>query len=416
MNSNSALLALFLPFTPLLGSDLPGVDQTVPTAVPSATPTVSPKTILPAGPKDQDQGQLPGLTVKDGEFFLHGKPYRGMGVNYYDLFQRVLKNPADHSSLEGLDTLAKAGVPFVRYAGPYGAKDWQHYLSDKEGFFAAMDQVVKTAETSGIGLIPSLLWEPTLNEIVGEHGDAWGDSKSRTIELMRSYVTEMVKRYKDSPAIWAWEMGNEWNLKVDLPNAPQRRKPGQTERDDLTSKSVSVLNSEFCSTIRAVDSMRPIITGDSHPRSDAWHNTHENNWHKDYEEQWKEMLLRDSIASTDTLGIHLYADEDPKASLGEWTSGYSDYISHLKKVAQEKRVPIFIGEFGLAEDSKLAQDQIKERFTQLLNAIEQGGIDLSAVWVYDFPGQKDTWNITFTNPRAYMLEEVIAANKRLNQK
>ena len=197
------------------------------------------------GEAPQSTASSPGLSVKNGRFLLHGKPYRGVGANYFDLFLRILRNPADHSSLEGLGTLAKAGVPFVRFGGPYFTKEWQKYLSDKEGYFAVMDQVVKSAESNGIGLIPSLFWRPDLPELVGEHGNAWSDPKSRTMALMRAYVTEMVTRYGNSPAIWAWEMGNEWSLKADLPNAAQLRKPGKEERDDLTSSEVGMALSEF---------------------------------------------------------------------------------------------------------------------------------------------------------------------------
>ena len=68
----------------------------------------------------------------------------------------------------------------------------------------------------------------------------------------------------------------------------------------------------------------------------------------------------------------------------------------------------------MGERPDLPQEQVRERFTGLLKAIEQGGVDLAAVWVYDLPSQNKDWNITFTNSRAYMLTEVIAANKRMN--
>ena len=36
---------------------------------------------------------------------------------------------------------------------------------------------------------------------------------------MRTYAREVVSRYVNSPAIWGWEFGSEYNLSVDMPDA-----------------------------------------------------------------------------------------------------------------------------------------------------------------------------------------------------
>ena len=41
--------------------------------------------------------ELPGLTVREGQLWRQGKPYRGVGANYFSLFSRVLKDPTDTS-------------------------------------------------------------------------------------------------------------------------------------------------------------------------------------------------------------------------------------------------------------------------------------------------------------------------------
>src|SRR5690606_25867933 len=81
------------------------------------------------------------------------------------------------------------------------------------------DAFVQAAEEEGIGLIPSLFWQiNTIPDIVFEPINKWGEPDSDTIKFMRTYTREVVSRYKDSPAIWAWEFGNEMNLEVDLPH------------------------------------------------------------------------------------------------------------------------------------------------------------------------------------------------------
>ncbi len=354
-----------------------------------------------------------GLSVQDGKFFLQGRPYRGVGVNYYDLFTRLSAKPGDLTTLENLATIARAGVPFARFnAAGFTTRDWENYLADPNAHFATMDRVVRAAEQAGIGLIPSLFWTSNLCKAVGERKEAWGDPKSRTFAAMQAYTKAMVARYIDSPAIWAWEFGNEWNLNADLPNAKDQRKPGEDERDDLKNTQLSVALDGFASAVRALDPRRPIMTGHSHPRAAAWHNTHEKSWKPDSYEQWQEVLSVENPAAFDTVGIHIYADTEANEACGKWTSGWPDYLSRLKSYAAATKRPLFIGEFGLAEGGKFSPEQVKVRFRDILTAMNANGTDLAAVWVFDLPSQSKDWSITFTNARAYMLEDVIAANRQ----
>ena len=362
-------------------------------------------------------GYSQGLKSEGGVFYLNGKPYRGVGINYYDLFTRISAKPSNESTLVGLRQLAKAGIPFVRFnAGGFSERDWQRYLKDPKEFFASFDRVVRTAEEAGIGLIPSFFWNPILQKTVGERREAWGDPNSQTIALMRRYVADVVGRYKNSPAIWAWELGNEWNLIADLPNAASFRKEGEDERDDLHSQQMAVAIKEFAAAVRKLDARRALITGHSHPRAAAWHNTAERSWKPDSFEQWKEVILRANTDAMDTIGVHIYGDTEAPETGGKWSTDWADYLIKLRSVADEKKLPIFIGEFGLAEGGKRDREQVKERFHELLKAMEDARVDLAAAWVYDLSNQEGNWNITFNNDRAYMLDDVIAANKRWNDK
>jgi hypothetical protein len=76
-----------------------------------------------------------GLQVEDGHFYKDGQVYRGVGANYFDLFRRVMREPTNTTSLAGLERLSKAGIPFVRFAGPFSAQEWKLYLENKEEYF-----------------------------------------------------------------------------------------------------------------------------------------------------------------------------------------------------------------------------------------------------------------------------------------
>lgn len=356
--------------------------------------------------------EKPGLTLKDGRLFREGHPYRGVGCNYFDLFLRVLNNPDNTTSLTGLERLAEAGIPFVRFSGPYSAKEWRFYRDNKEEYFRRFDRVVRAAEKCGIGLIPSLFWTLSLSDLLGEPRDQWGNPQSRTLQVMRQYTDEVVGRYKDSPALWAWEFGNEINLKVDLPNAAQFRPKNGTARDDTTSAHMVTMLSEFAKAVRKQDAWRPIFSGHSHPRMYAWNNTASRSWKPDTQAQAREIILRDNPGPLNTIGIHFYGDQPVKTELGEWAANRLHYLDWLRDVADQAKRPLFVGEFGLAE----RKDDVAERlvFEALLAEMEEAGVDLAAFWVYDLPKQGGSWNASFDNERAYMIALTAEANRRWN--
>ena len=356
--------------------------------------------------------ERPGLSVRSGELVLAGQRYRGIGANYFDLFLRVLHDPTNSSSLRGLEQLSEAGIPFVRFATAFNERDYRSYLANREGYFQRLDQVVKAAERCKVGLIPSLLWNLDLPDAVGEHRDQWENPKSKTIGTMRQYVGDIVRRYKDSPAIWAWEFGNEPNLSVDLPNAIRFRRKDGTERDDLKSQHMVAAITEFASEVRRQDTWRPIFSGNSHPRPSAWHNTHERNWKVDSPEQSRLMILRDNPACLGTLTVHFYGERDERGKLTVWTTNRLEWLHWLKGLAREEQRPLWVGEFGVRAGNDA---DAHAAFERMLGDFEAAKVDLAAFWVFDLDGQKDTWSVTRTNDRAFMLRMASEANRRWNR-
>ena len=131
--------------------------------------------------------ELLGLTLGSGGAVIKGgKPYRGVGMNYFSCFNRTLHNPADTSYEAGFRVLAEYHIPFVRFcATGFYPNDMKLYQKDREAYFRLMDGVVRAAETNGIGLIPSLFWyNATVPDLVGEHLDQWGNTNSKTITFI----------------------------------------------------------------------------------------------------------------------------------------------------------------------------------------------------------------------------------------
>ena len=346
-----------------------------------------------------------GLTVSaKGVLLREGRPYRGIGVNYFSAFYRTLHDPGDTSYEAGFRTLHDLHIPFCRLmGGGFWPNEQRLYHDDPHEFFRRFDAVVRSAERSHVGLIPSLFWnEATVPDLVGEPVSAWADPKSKTRKYMRGYVRDVVGRYRRSPAIWGWEFGNEFNLSVDLPNATEHRPQiavalgtpaTRSARDEVTYEDIRAAFAAFAQEVRRYDPDRLLSTGDSFPRESAWHNWKEKTWVADTPAQAALMLRLDNPAPTDVISVHAYGDS----------------VAALRADAALSRKwgkPLFVGEFG-------APGKSEAEFRSILKAIEDAEVPLASLWVYDLPSQDADFNVTASNGRAYQLRAVSEANARL---
>ena len=349
----------------------------------------------------------PGLTQRDGVVFKDGQSYRGVGINYFDCFLRTLNDGNDTSYDVGFATLAAKGIPFACFcATGFWPRDMKLYQTDRTEYFRRLDGVVKSAEKHGIGLVPSLFWlHACVPDLVGEPMDQWANPQSKTQAWMREYVREVVTRYRDNPAIWAWELGNEYSLSASLPNAKEHRPTAhaslgtpetRSERDDLSFAMVRVAFAEFGKAVREHDPARLILTGDSFPRPSAWHQEHENKWTNDTPEQFAEMLTLANPDPITAISLHAYEDDDQR-------------FAAAMDVSRKLNKPIFVGEFGAPGETP--EDAAKCR--RLLKAIVDHHIPLAALWVFDLKSQKD-FSVTADNSRSWQLEAIAEVNSRLH--
>lgn len=363
------------------------------------------------------------LTVRDGKFFLHGEPCRCIGVNYFDPFLRMLgpKKAGGMDYKEGLRILEEKKIPFLRFnCGGFYPKDWKMYRENPEEYFRLLDEFVHEAEARHIGLIPSLFWTFfTIPGIVGEPLNAWGNPASKTHAFMHKYVSEVVGRYKDSPAIWGWEFGNEYMLEADLPAAQQKGlarwfqpglgmpdKPGPD--DHLTSPVIRTAYREFAKAVRAIDPVRPVFTGDSLLRTSAATLEETGHWGADSPAQWMNQLLKNNPDPVDTLTVHFYPFAE-HGNMGLPGLPLEETIQACMKVAGDSKKPLFVGEFGSAETKDPAVR--KQQFHTILDILVRNHVELSAAWVFDLPQQPlNTFGPDTEN--AYVLDAIAEANSK----
>jgi len=350
-----------------------------------------------------------GLTVgSDGSLRLNGSPYRGIGVNYYDAFVRTLAEPPAQSSEAGFAALAAHRISFARFsAGGYWPADWGLYLTNRAEHFRRLDDVFRSAESHGVGLIPSLFWlTSTVPDLMQEPVSSWGDTNSRAYAFMIRYTREVVERYRTSPAVWGWEFGNEYNLAADLPNAAEHRPAAvphlgtpatRSKLDELSHAMIRTALQGFACEVRRLDPDRVIVSGNAFPRLSAWHQAVQGTWDTDTPSQSAEMLAADNPSPINTLSVRGY---DLKTDLGR--------IPQAMAVAAALKKPLFVGEFGVPGPPSTEN---RAAFSSVLQCLVTNQVPLAALWVFEFAGQSADWSVTATNDRAWQLEEVARANR-----
>ena len=363
----------------------------------------------------------PGLTVGDGDqLLLDGKPFRGIGVNYFSLFSALLADPSSTAYISGLRQLESHHIPFARFmATSFWPDDLKLLQSNPRKYWGLMRAIVRQAHKDHVGLIPDFFWNSsTVPDLVGEARDQWGNPDSRTIRFMRSYVSQFMKRFAHSPAIWGYEFGNEYNLAVDLPNwrshsapvSPGRGTPAvRTAADRLTSTELTVAYRAFAEEVRKYDPYRIIDSGNSVDRISAWHQRYRHSWGIDTEHEYAQVLRFLNPAPMDMTSVHWYTDRRPLPPF-KTEDAYLRFLNHL---ARRDHQPLFIGEFGVPGPAAAAAASAgKQAFRALLRSVLASGAPLAALWVYDDP-KLPAWNTTFSGPRAYQLLDVERANEAL---
>jgi hypothetical protein len=163
-----------------------------------------------------------GIQTSGITFQRNGRAFTGIGINHFSLLLRQLVSnlgPAVDADSDLRAIKQTWGLPFVRFsAGFYDRTTWlTNWYQNKAAYFAAFDTVVASAERYGVGLIPCLLWGARpFSDICYNTAAAtlqWpaklADTSSPAWALFAEFVNDVVARYRNSPAIWAWDLGNE---------------------------------------------------------------------------------------------------------------------------------------------------------------------------------------------------------------
>ena len=352
-----------------------------------------------------------GLTVKNGILELDGKPFYGFGMNTFISFaaQMYGDSPEDQRLKgvykEDIPLFRELGIPFVRMPlctwGEHGFLSW---MKDKEAYFKEMDKVIKVCEENHIGIIASLLWRfCTMSNIVGEPLRLMGDPESKQSKLSVEYVEDVVKRYNDCPAIWGWEIGNEYNLDADW--GPSHFDPNpqwvfKTEDFEVFYKTIG-------DTIRKYDKYRMITSGNGEQRCFAYHlnksSSYDSSWTPeqidstaDTLEQFEIMMLRQNADPIDTVCTHFqHGNKDNlldgfarKEGEPPVPISVKDFLKLHVDTAKKHGKALYFGECGdmmqwhpLGEHYKDNIPLLHRNFYIVMQSIMDAGVQLASAWM-----------------------------------
>jgi len=379
---------------------------------------------ITAMPVSSQAASLPGLSAaRDGTLLRNGVPYRGVGVNYTDAFLRPLRHPEDESYRDDFRKLGANHIPFARItACGFSASDYQLYQQDKENYFKLLDGVVQAAEESNVGLIADLFWaNSAVSDLVGEPRDQWGNSQSKTRQFMRTYIREVVSRYVNSPAIWGWEFGNEYNNSVDLPDAWRNLPPinprlGRTRSrgpdDTLTTQIFTSALSDFAKTVREIDGHRILLTGNNIPRFSAYHMQAGGRPGLDSREQFATMLLRQNPGPFNPVCIHT-APMSPMPNFAKQPVSYNALIQTCAGAARSTSKSLSIEEFVTCPPkTECSIATRREYVNEVLAAIQANNVPLASVWVYGRKMIHDPNSVSFDDNTAPVLQMIGDFNQK----
>lgn len=399
-----------------------------------------------------------GLQTRGTKFYRKGKEWRGIGLSHFSLAVNSfidLGVGGIRSGAADMDDILSYDLPFVRLAfGGYDRYSWQYWWNNRSTWYGKLDAIVAMAESKGLGLIPCLMWDARgLTDLAYyAYGALEGPAKlavagSNSRGIFQTLVSEIVTRYRNSPAIWAWEIDNEafdncgpsyykfWAPDGTLNSALGftfdwgKRPDGTsvyTTSDFLNLNTFHDFSRWAVETVKRADGYgRFVANGTAMGTSYAVTAQTTNSSAADTLAQWNSAVdgmswpaCRDR--TSDTICIHVYPQK-PNGLVfwGGQPNTIGPIIAKHKAWADAANKPFYLGEFGATYHGdpvdKYSTDLASEKtnFAEALAAVVANDVRLSTVWNYDgnYSGAS-TWMKWPLNKadRRYQLDAIAAAN------
>lgn len=386
--------------------------------LPTFTPTPWAETsakLTPANTEDvvyglQYNGDVTSLTT------LYGEEFYGMGVNFFSMMggASAKSNFDATDAIEHINILGSYNTRAFRFSlMPFYARQYDSFTDYYGSYIKYLDDCVNACEKAGVGMIVSFYWTSAIQDLYDEGtAIALRDPESKTWDLMARYTAFIVDRYKNSPALFVWEFGNEYNLACevgglgDLPAWSKR--PSRTEAEDkMTAQTMNTVYKRWVDVIYDNDpSHRLIANGDAVYRTgqngqafkdqaSSGGDTLDNQYHianfLNPEGEKGEM---------NAISWHVYAGVASNQEGREHIAGYysnnipieswEDFMTHMMTMGKSMNKTCYFGECGTGADGTIGLPGDKYNYTDQKRVIDALGdammrthFPLALLWNYD---------------------------------
>jgi hypothetical protein len=378
---------------------------------------------LPPGPDAASPGPDAGAGLDAATL----PPPRMIGANIFELlhFYLGLEDGGPARARTVLDEAKAQGIDHVRFIAtgfwPTNMTTGSGWNADPVAYFNAFDALVDDAEARGIRLVPSVVWNISLfADIAGEPVGKVLEPGSASRKLTEQYVTEVINRYHNRPAILFWELGNEWNLIADIdvtcddcasPSGkcglwPTLGTPcARTAADNIfscnscrgvstTQQDLGEFAESMAALIRSIDPNHSVSSGYAYPRSAAWHLARQPcpacDWTPDSPSQLQETLSQIHPPSVDIVSVHHYPGDD-LLRFGSPDPAGVGYLLEVRILTSAMGKRLYLGEFGemhartvtCATTTVCGGDATQIATRRSTDAMVTQGVDWAAVWTFD---------------------------------
>jgi len=398
------------------------------------------------------------LTIRDGRFYLEGKPFAEISFNKFDLFWQLyylLKDGKGEtqeyadmvaSQDRALAELGEMGFRSIRiFAAPWGIWEFRPIFNDAQKresiFYRAMDMALDLCDKNGIKVNYSL-GASTFTDTV-RVGDEWqrgeeherelvANPESRCRQELYRYIDEVVTHYKNRKTILMWEISNEVTLNADMMPGPEKICQGQ-RMPNLAD--VARFFDDVAKRIKANDPLRLVNSGGSCMRGCQWNMYTKDAWLVDtIEEQNKAIDLLYAGSAVDVLDIHYYTNNHDICTCGDGQEIPMNLATYMESASRIER-PLMIGEVGgsmVARDNNPENRKIYEEtpdyydsywdpnsvkwVKSLCDEIVDSGTQLTYWWCYSSDRREEQTAPSFDVKKGKtdaVLTIIADANKRL---
>lgn len=311
------------------------------------------------------------LSIRDGRFYLDGKPFAEISFNKFDLFWQLFDQanagiPLDDTNAmviaqdEALKEIASMGMKTIRIFGmPWALVAFSPVYDDpvkrETVFYATVNRTLDLCDKNGIRVVYSLglhgFRERTLVNgkwIYGEEHirELLGDPGSRSRKRMNSFLDEFIPRMKGRRAVAMWEIGNEITLAADIGDS---NAVFEGERQP-TLRQVADFYRDVTARIKTLDTIRLVNNGGSCLRNMQWNRYQKKGWALDtFEEQLMGYSLLFADTGVDVIDIHHYPNNRQGGGYEIMGANGTTNILDDKgfmEIAKRLNKPLMIGELG----------------------------------------------------------------------